>query len=340
MASVEIGRDNTSNLENMIDLWNDTEKLDEDLTPPSEHAFTSISFVIGCCITIVNVTTMYFLLRHRTCIDGTAFWQQLVVLCFTDILSGISISLPPFGYLFFDININIYYTFCSLGLLLFPLSITLSAGNCCLISIHRYLVIKYIDKPITRTTMFKRVRASLIIFNTFLILLTVGSSVLVYSARFGFQFVEFCDRVNLIGRNQYKSAYIAGTVVMLTIFLIVTDIFNILSIKRVKSVNSIQPERRESTSVLNRDRQVTLTFIILVCVLNLTSIPSILFSFASINKKGNVPVEAAEFISRLIFMNSLFNPFIYSLRTKDFRSAVWNDVKCILSWISCSNESP
>ena len=106
VAEMESDQENTTTHQNQSDFWNDTA---EGIKQPSDHAATNISLGVGSCITLINVTVMFFLLRHRKSIDGTGFWQQLVFLCFTDILTGLTVCLPPFGYLFFDIHPDIIH---------------------------------------------------------------------------------------------------------------------------------------------------------------------------------------------------------------------------------------
>jgi hypothetical protein len=50
----------------------------------------------------------------------------------------------------------------------------------------------------------------------------------------------------------------------------------------------------------------------------------------------NVLAEATETISRYISLNSVFNSFIYCLRSTHFRSAVWKDDEEISSRLRCT----
>ena len=337
VAEMERGQENTTTHQNHSNFWNDTA---EGVKQPPDHASTNISLGLGTCITLINVTVLFFLLRHRKSIDETGFWQQLVFLCFTDILTGLAISLPPFGFLFFDIHADIYYSFCALGIFIFPLSFTLSLGNCFIISVYRYVILRYIDKPNTKLQKYSS--PLMIVGNILLSLVTIGVSVLVVSVLFGFQYKEFCDNVNATGQNKYKSMYIMGSVIISTVFLTGTNVLTILSIVRVKNMNKIQPttSSEHSLNIVKRIRTAAVTFIIIVIVLNLSIIPTLLFLIVSMSNKVNVSTDTTEIISRIVCLNSLLNPIIYSLRSTTFRIAVWKDIKAVLSRIRCSPEAP
>ena len=326
---MERTQNNTTIPQNLSDFGNYTEGFDEE----PRHAFSNISFGLGCFITIVNVTTMCFLFRHRMCIDGTGFWNQLVFLCSTDILSGIAVALPQLGYFFFNINTDIYYSFCVAGIYLYPLSLTLTAGNCCLISIYRYVILRNLDK---RNTKWLKYATPLMILGNILIsIATVSSSVLVVGVQFGFQLEEFCDNVNLSKQNEYKSEYIKGTMIMLAIFVLATNVLSILSLKNMLRTQPTTNVSEYSLNIIKRNRYVSATFIIIVVVMNLTTVPTLLFLVVSINMELNVSVKITEIFTRLITLNSLLNPFIYSLRTSEFRHAVWEDVRKVLPRIEC-----
>jgi hypothetical protein len=226
-----ISEENTTNLH----LLNYTGAYE----PEHGHdAFTDISFGVGCCITIINIITFCLLLRHRKCFSEHGFWQQLLFLCFSDIISGIAIAVIPLVH-HIDFHGDIFYLFCIIGIFLFPLSVTLSAGNCFIISIQRYIVIRSIDKPIT--SEHRRVTYLMIVGNIFLSFITFSVSVLVVFANFGFKYKEFCNEVNKAGQNEYKSTYIVGSVIILAIFLLGTNISTVLSIVKIRGQGELQP---------------------------------------------------------------------------------------------------
>jgi hypothetical protein len=335
---MEISLENTTNLH----LFNDKGAY----KPEHDHAFTEISFGVGCCITAINIITFSLLLRHRKSVSEHGFWQQLLFLCFSDILSGIGLTIIPLFHLI-DVLENIYYSFCIIGIVLFPLSVTLSAGNCFIISIQRYLVIRSIDTPIT--SEHRRVTYFMILGNVLLGLITISSSVLVVFAHFGFKYKEFCNNVNKTGQNEYKSIYIAGTGIILAIFLLGTNIFTVLSIVKIRRQGELQlcrilspgPSTTVTTAleIMKRNRYATVTFIAIVFVMNITTVPSLMFGFVSMYNKLKIAAETTEIISRLMCINSFINPFIYSARTTDFRSAVWKDMKAIMSRIRCTSDT-
>jgi hypothetical protein len=332
MVNMEKGLENNKSLQHEPDMFgfgNNTEGFHI----ASDHEFTYISFSLGCCIIVINIFTMWQLFRHRNCISVDGFWQQLVFLCFTDILSGVAIALPYFGYLFIAIHTDIYYAFCSIGFILFTLSITASVGHCFIISIIRYMIIKYIDTPITMLN--RHGTFFMIIGNVFLCFVTFISSLMVVIIRFGFHFMEFCEKLNQPGQNEYKSNYMIGPIILLALFLLGTNILTFLCILKVRRGNRVQlnitsTSGSTSGSTSEAIRYATVTFIIIVTALDLTTVSTLIFLFVSIIKPVNISSEATELISRLITINSLCNPFIYSLRAKDFRSAVWKDIKAIL----------
>jgi hypothetical protein len=146
--------------------------------------------------------------------------------------------------------------------------------------------------------------------------------------------------VNILGQNEYKSKYLVGTVIMIVLFILGTNIFTVLCIMKAKGINRIQPTRTSSsapTSAVNL--YATVTFVLIVFVLNVTTLPSLMFVFVSMIKSVKVSAEATEIISRLLTMNSLCNPFIYSLRSSQFRIAVWKDLKAIVRQIKCTSDT-
>jgi hypothetical protein len=163
-----------------------------------------------------------------------------------------------------------------------------------MISILRYMIMKYIDNP--DTMWYKHATFFMIIGNILICVVTVCSSVLVNTFYFGFQPVEFCEKVNNTGINEYISKYIIGGVIMLVLFLVGTNISTVLCI--VKLNRMIQPTIASSSEA--NIYYATISFILIVSVLNLTTLPGMLFWLATVNMSLNVSAEATETISRFI----------------------------------------
>ena len=200
-------------------MVNTTYNITIELKP--ERTFGVISYGLGTVITVINIVSLFCLVRYRKHCSGAGFSQQLIILCITDILSGIGISLFYFGSLFSYIDPLIYYSFCLAGLVIFPISITSSVGTFCIsiISVQRYTAMKKISRQII--TWNKRRTFNMILLIILINILTFALSVAVVSIRYGFHYQKFCDQIDGSDQNQYKFLLMAGPFIICLIFFIV-----------------------------------------------------------------------------------------------------------------------
>jgi hypothetical protein len=131
-----------------------------------EKAFGVISFRLGTVIIIINSFSLLCLIRYKRLVSSDGFWQQLLFLCLTDILSGIGTSIFYVASLLSYMHSSVYYSFCITGIVIFPISTTLSLGNCCSISVQRYIGIRKIAKQ--KITWSKRKTVCMISLNILL----------------------------------------------------------------------------------------------------------------------------------------------------------------------------
>lgn len=267
------------------------------------HVFLgSISSVTVCGNLLVIISILYFRQLH------TPTNALILSLAVADLLVG-ALVFPL--TMEFSISSCMYHEdiFCKLRSSSDITLSTCSILNLCCISIDRYYAV---CQPMAYRT---KISGNLIVV---MILLSWGVPAVVAIILVGFNRAK-------CGQNCFSTVVLGKIVIVLITFylplLVMICIYLKIFFVAQRQVHSIQSMKNSNASVSKMERKATRTLAIVMGVFLLCWLPSFLCTTVITFSNATMPGPLLEILNWLALSNSTFNPFIYALFYRWFRTA-------------------
>ncbi|XP_016534960.1 trace amine-associated receptor 1-like [Poecilia formosa] len=261
-----------------------------------------LSVITVCGNLLVIISIIYFKQLH------TPSNYLIVSLAVTDLLVGIVVFPLSMS---FSISSCLYHEdiFCKVRSSFDITLSTCSILNLCCISVDRYYAV---CQPLAYRT---KISSHVIVV---MILVSWGVPGVVAISLVGFNRAK-------CGQNCFFTVVLGKILIVLITFyfplLLMICIYLKIFFVAQKQAHSIQSMKNSGTSVSKMERKATKTLVIVMGVFLLCWLPSFLCTTVLTFSNASQPGPLVEILNWLALSNSTFNPFIYALFYRWFRSA-------------------
>lgn len=223
------------------------------------------------------------------------------------------------------------------------MSLILSRGNCCIISIQRYWTIRTINNPCSIWS--RRHTVLLIVANLLICSITGAIAASMSIVQYEFNFDTFWAMFNENAQSDYNSKFVFAPFITSTVSLIVTNIVTVLSIRNLwcslqchgTAIAEVRaPTNRSIADItMERNRAATITIVMVVLMLDIVTLPTVIYHIIKNLKLIRISCTVLQWVKWSFLLNSLVNPVIYLCRMHDFRKAIWKDMTSLWCSFKC-----